>query len=104
LAHLDDPKIHSGSSKAKSSSSVSGVSSTFRVAPSIRVPVAATSNENHNASFTCVLPFKGALAHLRLYDGTQLVSEQPVTAGMDAWQHANAWKTALAQTLNRKHA
>ena len=55
-------------------------------------------------AWRCVLCFRGALANLRLYDGSRLISEQPVTAGLDAWQHANAWKTALAQTLKRKGA
>jgi hypothetical protein len=55
-------------------------------------------------AWRCVLCFTGALAHLRLYDGAQLISEQPVTAGLDAWQQANAWKTAITQLLKRKGA
>jgi hypothetical protein len=46
-----------------------------------------------------VLCFNGALAHLRLYDGVRLIGEQLVTAGLDAWKQANAWKTALTETV-----
>jgi hypothetical protein len=55
-------------------------------------------------AWRCVLCFTGALAHLQLYDGAQLISQQPVTAGLDAWQQANAWKTAITQMLKRKGA
>lgn len=52
----------------------------------------------------CVLCFNGALAHLRLYDGVRLIGEQLVTAGLDAWKQANAWKTALTETVKVKAA
>ena len=51
-----------------------------------------------------VLCFRGALAHLRLYDSAQLISEQPVSAGLDAWQQANTWKTAICQVQQAKGA
>ena len=58
-------------------------------------------------TWRCVLCFRGALAHLRLYDSARLIFEQPVIAGiagLDAWQQANAWKTAIVQSLKRKGA
>jgi hypothetical protein len=55
-------------------------------------------------TWRCVLCFKGALAHLRLYEDVRLIAEQTVTAGLDAWQQANAWKTALTQTVKAKGA
>ena len=55
-------------------------------------------------TWRCVLCFAGSRAYLRLFEGQRLISEQQVTLGLDAWQQANAWKTALRQALNRKRA
>ena len=46
----------------------------------------------------------GLKTHICLYDGTLLVFDQIVAAGLDAFQQANAWKTAICQAQKAKPA
>ena len=52
----------------------------------------------------CELSFRGTDAWLRLYLDNQLISDRPVTAGLDAWQQAQAWKTAILQVYKTNRA
>ena len=55
-------------------------------------------------AWRCELWFRAKDTHLRLYDGTLLVFDQIVAAGLDAFQQANAWKTAICQAQKAKPA
>jgi hypothetical protein len=55
-------------------------------------------------SWRCELSFAGAEVRLRLFDGTTLVFDQIVQAGLEALQQANAWRTAISQVKKAKGA
>lgn len=48
-------------------------------------------------AWRCELAFESRDIRLRLYDGLQLISDELVAAGLDAWEKTSAWKTALMQ-------
>ena len=52
----------------------------------------------------CELRFKAKETRLCLYDGAHLVFDEIVTAGVEAWQQANTWRTAICQVQKAKPA
>jgi hypothetical protein len=55
-------------------------------------------------SWRCELSFAAEQTRVRLFEGEVLVTDQIAAAGLDAWQKANAWKTAVTQVLKPSEA
>jgi hypothetical protein len=55
-------------------------------------------------SWRCELSFAAEQTRVRLFENEVLITDQIAVAGLDAWQQANAWKTAVAQVLKPSEA